>query len=148
MTGYATPPGGLPPQTEVMTDRAILTDAYAVIPRGVMRDIVTSAFPGWEGARAWVLARPLSGFAETFFQAIVELAPGGGSDAPEPDPGAEGALFVTSGALALTVAGAAHDLGPGGFAWLPPGAAWTVRNAGDAPCTVTGSARRGRGRRG
>jgi (S)-ureidoglycine aminohydrolase len=50
-----------------------------------MRDIVTSYLPHWEGMRMWVLARPLSGFAETFSQYLVEVAPGGGSDRPESD---------------------------------------------------------------
>ena len=65
-----------------------------MLPRGVIRDIVTSVLPHWEDTRAWILARPLSGFAETFAQYIVEVAPGGGSDAPEPDPRAQGVLFV------------------------------------------------------
>ncbi|KQT83287.1 hypothetical protein ASG51_17045 [Methylobacterium sp. Leaf465] len=44
------------------------TEAYAVIPRGVMSDIVTSVLPFWEHTQAWMLARPLSGFSETFAQ--------------------------------------------------------------------------------
>lgn len=132
MSVYASPPGGLPGQTEVMTDRAIFTTAYAVIPRGVQTDIVTSLFPGWDGARGWILARPLTGFAETFAQTIMELQPGGGSDAPEPDEGAETAIFVTEGRIAVSLDGADHDLGPGGFAYLPPGADWRLRNHGAA----------------
>ncbi|MBM2575651.1 (S)-ureidoglycine aminohydrolase [Jannaschia sp. Os4] len=128
MTRYASPAGGLPPQTHLTTGRAVLTDAYAVIPRGVQTDIVTSALPGWEGMRMWVLARPLSGFAETFFQAGVELAPGGGSERPEADPEAQSVVFVTRGALVLTVEGAAHEMAPGGYAYLPAGCAWTMRS--------------------
>ena len=30
---YATPEGGLPPQSQLLSDRAVLTEAYAVIPR-------------------------------------------------------------------------------------------------------------------
>ncbi|HUF86896.1 MAG TPA: bifunctional allantoicase/(S)-ureidoglycine aminohydrolase [Thermohalobaculum sp.] len=130
---YAGPEDGLPGQTELLTGRAVFTGAYAVIPRGVMRDIVTSRLPLWEGTRAWILARPLSGFAESFAQYIVELAPGGGSDSPEPDAGAEAALFVTQGELALTLAGTAHRLTPGFYAYIPPGAGWRVRNEADAP---------------
>ncbi|MEM8755179.1 MAG: cupin domain-containing protein, partial [Pseudomonadota bacterium] len=115
-----------------MTDRAIFTEAYAVVPRGVMTDIVASAFPGWEGARGWILARPLTGFAETFSQTIMELEPGGGSDAPEPDDEAETALFVTEGELTLRHTGADRRLGPGGFAYLPPGASWRVKNRTEA----------------
>ncbi|RRO16016.1 (S)-ureidoglycine aminohydrolase, partial [Saccharopolyspora rhizosphaerae] len=43
---YFAPAGGLPPQTDLLTDRAVVTEAYTVIPRGVLRDIVTSNFPG------------------------------------------------------------------------------------------------------
>ena len=32
-----------------MTGRAVFTEAYAVIPRGVFSDIVTSFLPGWDG---------------------------------------------------------------------------------------------------
>ena len=71
--------GGHPAQTELLTGRAVFTEAYVVIPKGVMRDIVASFLPFWENSRAWIIARPLSGFAETFSQYIVEVAPGGGS---------------------------------------------------------------------
>jgi (S)-ureidoglycine aminohydrolase len=130
---YFSPEGGHPPQTQLLTDRAVFTQAYAVIPRGTMRDIVTSALPFWEGTRLWVLSRPLSGFAETFSQYIMEVAPGGGSDNPEPDPGAEGALFVTGGRVALEIEGTAHEMAAGGFAYLPAGCRWRLRNGQDAP---------------
>ncbi|UWQ20155.1 bifunctional allantoicase/(S)-ureidoglycine aminohydrolase [Jannaschia sp. W003] len=128
MTSLASPPGGLPPQSQLLSGRARFTESYAVIPRGVQSDIVTSFLPGWEGMRMWVLARPLSGFAETFFQAAVELEAGGGSDRPEQDPGAEGVVFVTRGALSLSVEGTAHALPEGGYAFLPAGCRWTVRS--------------------
>ncbi len=131
---YFAPTGGLPPQTQLMTDRAIFTEAYAVIPRGVFSDIVTSALPFWQGARFWVLARPLSGFAETFSQYIGELAPGGGSNRPESDPRAETALFVVEGALHLSYDGETHCLEAGGFAYLPAGLDWTVENRGALRC--------------
>ncbi len=63
---YYAPTGGLPPQTQLLTDRAMFTEAYAVIPKGTFSDIVTSFLPFWEKTRLWVIARPLSGFAETF----------------------------------------------------------------------------------
>lgn len=128
---YAAPRGGLPPQSALMTGRAVFTEAYAVIPRGVMRDIVTSNLPYWRDTRAWILARPLSGFAETFCQYVMEVAPGGGSDRPEPDPGAEGALFVVAGRATLSVSGTEHALEPGGFAYIPPGSRWQLKNTGD-----------------
>src|SRR5690606_41657558 len=70
---YYAPHGGHPGQDQLLTDRAVFTEAYAVIPKGTMRDIVTSYLPFWAATRLWVIARPLSGFAETFSQYIVEL---------------------------------------------------------------------------
>ena len=109
---YYAPTGGLPPQTQLLTGRAVFTEAYAVVPRGVYSDIVTSFLPFWDKTRLWVIARPLSGFAETFSQYIVEVSPGGGSDKPELDPDAEGVLFVVEGELAVTLDGKAKVLTP------------------------------------
>lgn len=108
-----------------------MTTAYAVIPRGVLTDIVTSQLPFWDKTRFWVLARPLSGFAETFSQSIAEVAPGGGSDRPELQAGVECVLFLMEGTLRLTVAGETHQLTPGGYALIPPDTHWTVHNEGD-----------------
>lgn len=130
MSGYATPPGGLPGQGMLSTDRAMFTTAYAVIPRGVQRDIVTSLLPGWDATRLWVLARPLSGFAETFSHYIMEVSDGGGSDVPEPEARAQGVIFVVSGTGKLTIGGAAHALKPGSYAYLPPGCDWSLRGEG------------------
>jgi len=129
---YASPPGGLPAQTDLMTGRAVFTTAYAFLPKGVMRDIVTSNLPHWDKTRAWIIARPLTGFAETFAQYVMEVAPGGGSDLPEPDPQAEAVLFVTSGMMALRLNGADHALEAGGYAYIPAGATWAVTNPGKA----------------
>lgn len=128
---YYVPRGGLPGQTELTTERAVFTEAYAVLPRRTMTDIVTSFLPFWEGMRMWIIARPLSGFAETFSQYIVEVSPGGGSDRPELDPEAESVLFVTTGRLDLTIDDEEHALEAGGYAYLPPGQRWTLRNPGD-----------------
>ncbi len=129
---YAFPPGGLPDQTVSPEGTAIFTEAYAVLPAVTQRDIVTSFLPGWKDMRMWVLARPLSGFAETFSQYAVELQPGGGSDAPEDDPEAQSVLLVAKGAIKLNIDGQGYALGEGGYAYIPPGAVWTVWNDGDA----------------
>jgi (S)-ureidoglycine aminohydrolase len=129
---YYAPEGGLPPQTDLLTGRAVFTEAYAVIPKGTMRDIVTSFLPFWEKTRAWVIARPLSGFAETFSQYIVEVQPGGGSERPETDKSAEAVLFVVGGELIVTLKGERHKMEPGGYAFVPPGSDWSVRNNGAA----------------
>jgi len=130
---YYAPTGGHPPQTDLLTGRAVFTEAYAVIPKGVMRDIVTSCLPFWERTRAWIIARPLSGFAETFSQYIMEIQPGGGSERPELDPEAEGVIFVVEGELTVELGGRTHRMEPGGYAFLPPASRWNVRNEGSAP---------------
>jgi (S)-ureidoglycine aminohydrolase len=130
---YYAPHGGHPDQSELLSDRAMFREAYAVLPRGTMRDIVTSRLPFWEDTRLWVLARPLSGFAETFSQYIVEVNPGGGSDRPELDPQAECVLFLVEGQVLLSIGEDEHKLETGGYAYLPAGSSWTLHNAGADP---------------
>lgn len=133
MTRYHAPAGGLPPQTALMTGRAIFTDAYAVIPRGCFSDIVTSFLPGWRDTRLWLIARPMSGFSETFSQYVMEVRPGGGSDAPDAETGAEHFLFVTHGLVELTINGAQYEIDSGGYAYIPPATPWTLRAEGPEP---------------
>ena len=125
--------GGLPSQTQLLTDRAVFKEAYAFIPRGVMRDIVTSYLPFWDKTRAWIIARPLSGFAETFSQYLMEVAPSGGSETPEPDPNAEAVLFVVEGTFILTLLGKTHEMRPGSYAFIPPSAQWSLKNTSIEP---------------
>lgn len=127
---YYAPHGGHPPQTDLLTDRAVVTQAYTVIPRGVMKDIVTSRFPEWTETRAWVLNRPIAGGATTFSQVIVEVAPGGGAKKPEPQPEVASFIFNMEGELSLTIDGKDHTLTPGGYAFIPAGAAWSAANTG------------------
>jgi (S)-ureidoglycine aminohydrolase len=129
---YAFPPGGLPDQSVSPEGTAVFTPAYAVIPAVTQRDIVTSLLPGWTGMRMWVLARPMSGFAETFSQYAVELAPSGGSAAPEVDPEAQSVIFVAAGQITLNIDGTKHRLQAGGYAYIPPEAVWTIWNDSDA----------------
>jgi (S)-ureidoglycine aminohydrolase len=130
---YYAPEGGLPPQTDLLTDRSIVTEAYTVIPRGVLRDIVTSVLPEWTNTRSWVLARPIAGFATTFAQLIVEVGAGGGSEHPEPEAAVESVVFVLKGDLVLTVEGVEHEMTAGGYAYLPAGATWSVANRSETP---------------
>ncbi|RFP86675.1 (S)-ureidoglycine aminohydrolase [Rhodobacteraceae bacterium 63075] len=130
---YFAPQGGHPGQEQLLTDRAVFTESYAVLPKGTMRDITTSFLPFWEDTRLWVIARPMSGFAETFSHYIMEVQPGGGSDRPETEAGAEAVLFVVEGAGELSLDGKVHTLTPGGYAYLPPDTPWSLRNRGDAP---------------
>ena len=133
MSTYYTPPGGLPPQTALMTQRAVFTNAYAFIPRGCFSDIVTSYLPGWTRTKLWLIARPMSGFAETFSQYVMEVQPGGGTDAPDPDTGAQHWLFFTGGLATLTIDGTGYEMDAGSYAYLPPGTRWTLLAEGSQP---------------
>ncbi|MGR3290470.1 MAG: bifunctional allantoicase/(S)-ureidoglycine aminohydrolase, partial [Paracoccaceae bacterium] len=132
---YYCPKGGLPAQSERIYAPAVFTNAYAVIPAGVMSDIVTSNLPLWAGTRAWIIARPLSGFAETFAQLIVEVSPGGGSAEPEPNPKAEAVIFVVDGEIDLTIGAKIHQLSAGGYAFVAPSDTWSLTNSSDATAT-------------
>jgi len=131
---YYAPDGGLPPQSQLLTDRAIFTDAYAFIPKGTLTDITTSYLPFWDKTRLWILARPLSGFAETFSHYIMDISAGGGSKQPEADMNAQSVLFIVSGQLQLTIDGDVHDLQLGGYAYIPAGADWSVQNRSANTC--------------
>jgi (S)-ureidoglycine aminohydrolase len=133
MTSYYAPPGGLPPQTQLMTARAVFTPSYCLIPKGCFTDIVTSLLPGWTQTRLWLIARPLSGFAETFSQYVMEVAPGGGSDAPDPETGAEHWLFFTGGLATLTIGGTGTEMEAGSYAYIPPRTPWKLLAEGSAP---------------
>ena len=128
---YYFPTGGLPGQKDMMTQRAVFTQAYAVIPKGTMRDIVTSFLPHWHKTRAWVLARPLSGFAETFSQYIMEVSPGGGSSKPDSETGAQSVLFVIGGQALLQLNGQEYALSAGSYAYIPSSAEWALHSSGE-----------------
>jgi len=123
-------PGQVPGQTALLDGRTAFTEAYAFIPRRALTDIVTSRLPHFEATRAWILARPMTGFSETFCQYVLEIDTGGGSHRPEPDRSAEAALYVTGGVLDLTVKSDSERLETGDFAYVPPGADWSIHNRG------------------
>jgi (S)-ureidoglycine aminohydrolase len=70
------PAAGYPPQTQLLTDRAILPKLMPS-SQGTMRDIVTSNLPFWDKT-ALDPCKAAVGFAETFSQYIVEVSAGGG----------------------------------------------------------------------
>ena len=125
---YWTPSGGLPPQTQLVADRAVFTIGYAVIPKGVLTDIVTSQLPFWDNTKLWVLARPLTGFAESFSHYLMQVEPNGGSDRPESNKAAQSVIFVTSGKPTLTINDQQHALTPGSYAYIAAGTDWALTN--------------------
>ena len=132
---YYIPIGGLPGQDDAEHDRAVFTPSYAFIPRRVLTDIVTSFLPHWQKTRLWVVAKPMSGFAETFSHYLMEVSSGGGSDRPDDDRSAEHTLFVTSGEGNIRIADEKYYLSAGAYFYLPPKTDWSLRNDGDIPLT-------------
>jgi len=126
---YHVPAGGLPAQTGRLADRAVFTSAYAFIPKTVQTDIVTSFLPFWAETRLWVLARPLSGFAETFSHYLMEVGPGGGTERPDDDSMAQSVIFVVAGSAKLCADNRDYDLATGSYVYLPAGCRWTVSNS-------------------
>jgi len=126
---YFAPEGIVPPQTAMITSRAVVRPEYAIIPASSVTDNIRSNLPGWQRTRCWILAAPAMGFATAFAQYLIYLDAGGACDRPEPESGVESFLFVLEGDLAVTIEKAEHQLGQGGFAFIPPDVDWSVRNA-------------------
>ena len=136
---YYVPQGGLPPQSNRVAGAALFTNAYLLIPKTVLSDITASLLPFWEGTNLWVLARPMSGFAETFSHYLMQLAPKGGSDRPDDDKTAEHVLFMVEGNLTLEyeyeyeyeqARPTQAYLSAGSYVYLPAGCVWRIRNEG------------------
>ncbi len=126
---------GLPPQDRLVTGKSRFTEAYAVIGRDAQQDITASYLPGWQATRLWVLARPMTGFAETFSHYLMEVASQGGSDTPEEEMTAEAVLFVVSGTAELILS--RRDLPAGTLALMSISrqrAGWSLQNKSAAPC--------------
>jgi (S)-ureidoglycine aminohydrolase len=75
----------------------------------------------------------MTGFSETFSQYVMEVAPGGGSDAPDPDAGVEHWLFFTGGLATVTVGGQGHDVEAGSYLYIPAGTPWKLLAEGAEP---------------
>jgi (S)-ureidoglycine aminohydrolase len=127
---YFAPAGNLPPQTAMITSKAVLRPEYAILPGTSITDNVRSALPGWLGARCWILASPAMGLAAGFTQYLIFLATDGHCEKPEPEEGVESFLFVLDGELTVAIDDGSHLLRKGGFAFAPAGSAWSLRNTG------------------
>ena len=132
---YYIPQGGLPAQHDFAGDKSRFTPSYLVIDKNALSDITSSFLPRWNKTRLWVLARPMTGFSETFSHYIMEVAPGGGSSLPEDDHDAQGVIFMVGGSAVLEIEGVTYDLTPGSYAYLAPKAKWKLVNLGQGNAT-------------
>jgi len=110
------------PQKGLVGSRAVVERNYAILPP---QGIPESVLPEWTGTAARVLAAPAMGARFAMYQ--LDLAPGGGSAHALPED-VEAFLYVISGECKLDL-GRASTLGPGGFAFLHPGARWKLAAA-------------------
>ena len=125
---YTAPHGGRPPQTQLLTGRSVFTEAYVVIPKGVMR---TSS-----PARCRSGRERASGSCRARFRVSPRLSRNtswrwrraAAATGPSRTPAPRAYLFVVEGEITVTLDGEAHRLQPGGYAFLPPACGWSVRN--------------------
>jgi len=129
-SSYYAPLGGLPPQRDFTGDKSRFTPSYLMIDKIALTDITASLLPQWRDTRLWVLARPMTGFSETFSHYIMDVAAGGGSDHPDDDANAEAVLFVVAGEGHLTLDGQSHALTAGSYAFISPSSEWALANSG------------------
>jgi (S)-ureidoglycine aminohydrolase len=125
-------PGRLPPGAFGHTRGTVKRNYAMMPPEGIM----DSYLPNWERTVVRFQAAPRLG--ARFAQALLEIAPGGGTRAPVADD-LERFLYVLGGAVELALDGQAPTLlGPEGFAFLPPGLRFSLRNAGAEEARVLG----------
>ena len=107
-------------------NRTMVTPHYAVMPP---EGILESRLPAWHDTLIRFHTSPSMGAA--FAQALLEMAPGGGTSGPVTD-GLEHFLYVVAGSVEFGSDAVSQTLETGGFVYSPAGAALSVR-AVDGP---------------
>ena len=119
-TTYYAPTGGLPPQTQLLTDRAMFTEAYAVIPRGTRTSSPAICRSGTRpGSGCWpvrcrALPRPSR---NTSWRS----RPAAAATGPNPTPAPRASCSWSRAKLTVTAGWQDALARPGGYAYLPPG---------------------------
>jgi (S)-ureidoglycine aminohydrolase len=113
-------------------NRGVVKRNYAVMPP---EGIMDSYLPRWERTVVRFQAAPQLG--ARFAQARLEIEPGGGVREPFADE-LERFFFVSEGQIELTIEGESSPLVREGFAYLPPGVRFSVRNNRAVPAAVIG----------
>jgi (S)-ureidoglycine aminohydrolase len=108
---------------ELLHSRTRVRQRYALMP---LEGFPASRLPLWTGAEVRVLAAPPLGAG--FAQYRIDLQSGGGTK-QQPDRRIETFLYVLGGELNLGVDGTRSHLKDGGFAFVPPAAAFTIEAA-------------------
>ena len=107
-------------------NRTMLTPHYCVFPP---EGIMDSLLPDWPGCIIRFQTAPAMG--ARFAQALLIAPVGCGTRGPV-DDGLEHFFYVQQGDLVITAAGQERSLPPGGYAYVPAGVPFTLRNPGGA----------------
>lgn len=112
-------------------NRGAVRRNYAFLPP---EGVLPSRLPNMEATVVRYLAAPAMG--ASFAQAVHEIAPGGGTRQPLADT-VQTFLYVLAGTATLRLEGTDPiALTPGGYAYLPPGCAYGMRNDGSETVRV------------
>ena len=104
-------------------NRGVVDRNFAFLPP---EGVLPSRLPNLEATAVRYLAAPALGAA--FAQALYEIEPGGGSRKPATDS-VQAFLYVVGGTASLSLDGASPvPLSVGGYAYVPPGCAMSLRN--------------------
>lgn len=110
----------------LVKSRAVVERNYAILtPEG----IPAGPIPGWPDVDARILTAPAMGAR---FSMILLDVPGERGARQSLPADVQGFVFVVDGRATLTHGGAETELGPGGYAYLPPGSEFTLTAVGGA----------------
>jgi (S)-ureidoglycine aminohydrolase len=126
------PATGRVPPGAIGHNRGVVAPNYAFMPP---EGVLVSRLPQFEKTIARILAAPVLG--ARFAQYVLEIDSGGGTREPVREEGIQHFFYVLSGDVSVSVAaGGTLALVPGGFAYVPPGTAFSLRNDGAGPARV------------
>lgn len=129
--------GRLPPGA-IGHNRAVVRSNYAFLPP---EGVLNSRLPGYEATIVRFLAAPVMG--AQFAQFILEIAVGGGTRHALVEAGIQQFHYVLSGTVQMSIGGSLpKELTTGGFVYVPPGSALTMKNIGDGPARIIGLRKR------
>jgi (S)-ureidoglycine aminohydrolase len=115
---------------ELLHGRTRVRRRYALMP---LEGFPTSRLPQWRGAEVRVLAAPALG--ADFAEYKIDLQPGGGT-AQQPDGSTETFIYLLGGEAGVATGEQRETLGEGGYALVPPTAAFSVDAPGGASLLV------------
>ncbi len=129
--------GQLPPGA-IGHNRGVVRTHFAFMPP---EGVLVSRLPHFDATVVRVLAAPVLG--ARFAQYLLEIEPGGGTPRPFGEDGIQHFYYVLSGQGRFAMAGApAREVRPGSYAYVPPGVAFSLSNAGTGPLNVLGLRKR------